>query len=90
MLLPVWNISISLLSDRVNRQLDIIIKDVDLGVVSIVFAHLEFIKSILIFSEKLPLSHPRSLIILHVFHLPMLISICLFSCHFIFTKGLHY
>ena len=37
MLLPVWNISISQLSDRVNRQLDIIIKDVDLGVVSIVF-----------------------------------------------------
>ena len=82
MLLPIWNISISLLSDRVNRQLDIIIKDVDLCVVSIVFAHLGFInppvKSILIFSEKLPLSHPRSLIIFHFFHLPMLISICLF------------
>lgn len=63
-------------------KLDIIIKDVDLCVVSIVFAHLDSliqsVKSILIFSEKLPPSHPRSLTISMSFIFSMLISICLF------------
>ena len=76
-LISVWDISISL-SDRVNRQLDMIVKDIYLGIVSIVFTHLEFINpyvnNILIFSGKLPLS-PRlsSLIILYPF-----ILLCLY------------